>query len=47
MICVEAKWMRNMITSILNEGTKKISNLKDKDFKSVIHKDKDGNDIVS
>ena len=36
-----------MITSILNEGTKKISNLKDKDFKSVIHKDKDGNDIVS
>ena len=47
MICVEAKWMRNMITSILNEGTKKISNLKDKDFKSVIHKDKDGNVIVS
>ena len=48
MICVEAKWLKNMITGILNEDkSKKISDMKDKDFKSVTHLDKDGNPLVS
>ena len=48
MICVEAKWMKNMITSLLAEDkTKKISDFKDKDFKTVTHLDKDGNQLVS
>ena len=48
MICIEAKWMRNMITGILNaDKSKKISDMKDKDFKSVTHFDKDKNQVVS
>lgn len=48
MICVEAKWMKNMITGILNEDkSKKITDMKDKDFKTVTHFDKDGNQLVS
>lgn len=40
--------MKNMITGILNtDKEKKISNMKDKDFKSVTHYDKDGNQLVS
>ena len=48
MICVEAKWMKNNITSILNaDRDKSVFQMKDKDFKKVTHRDKDGNELVS
>ena len=48
MICVEAKWMKNNITSILNtDRNKSVFQMNYKDFKKVTHRDKDGNELVS
>ena len=46
LLFAEAKWVRNSLIAQLNAG-RKISEFSYKDFKSVIHYDKDKNEIVS
>jgi len=46
LLFAEAKWVRNSLISQLNSG-RKISELSYKDFKTVVHYDKDRNEIVS
>jgi hypothetical protein len=47
MVFVEGKWVRNAVLSEMNNKKRKISNIKDKEFKTVKHFDKDGNELVS
>ena len=46
LLFVEAKWVRNSLISQLNSG-RKISEFSYKDFKTVVHYDKDRNEIIS
>ena len=46
LLFAEAKWVRNSLISQLNSG-RKLSEFSYKDFKTVIHYDKDGNEIIS
>ena len=46
LLFAEAKWVRNSLISQLNSG-RKINEFSYKDFKSVVHYDKDKNEIVS
>jgi len=46
LLFAEAKWVRNSLISQLNSG-RKISEFSYKDFKSVVHYDKDKNEIIS
>ena len=46
LLFAEAKWVRNSLISQLNFG-KNINEFSYKDFKSVVHYDKDKNEIVS
>jgi len=41
----EAKWMKNNVLYLMNEEHVKISQMKDKDFKVIRHRDKDKNEI--
>ena len=46
LLFAEAKWVRNSLISQLNSG-RKISEFSYKDFKTVVHYDKDRNEIIS
>lgn len=46
LLFAEAKWVRNSLIAQLNSG-RKINEFSYKDFKSVVHYDKDKNEIVS
>jgi hypothetical protein len=46
LLFAEAKWVRNSLISQLNSG-RNISEFSYKDFKTVVHYDKDGNDVIS
>jgi hypothetical protein len=46
LLFAEAKWVRNSLIAQLN-AEKKISEFSYKDFKSVVHYDKDKKEIVS
>ena len=52
MVFVEAKWVYNSIISqtdekIMGADVRKVSSFNQKEFNTVVHKDKDGNDITS